>query len=137
MNRSPVRIWLVAPAQEQRKLCSVFFVKKKLRPNPCSFAITKSHARFDCSVVNALATSHCRYQLFARVLTTFAKVNRICISRQRKLCSVFLSKKTPPESLLHCYRKKLRNSIKARLPRLSATLALSHVRQVRSCRARS
>ena len=69
-----------------------FFCQKKLRPNPCSFAITKSHARFDCSVVNALATSHCRYQLFARVLTTFAKVNRICISRQRKLCSVFYSK---------------------------------------------
>ena len=68
-----------------------FFVKK-LHHNPCSFAITKNHARFDCSVVNALATSHCRYQLFARVLTTFAKVNRRCISRQRKLCSVFLSK---------------------------------------------
>lgn len=51
-----------------------FFCQKKLRPNPCSFAITKSHARFDCSVVNALATSHCRYQLFARVLAMLVEL---------------------------------------------------------------
>ena len=50
------------------------FFSKKLHCNPCSFAITKSHARFNCSVVNAFTTFHCRYQLFARVLAMLVEL---------------------------------------------------------------
>ena len=41
------------------------FAKKNIRPLPCSSFSAKSHARLTCSVASALATAHCRYQLFA------------------------------------------------------------------------
>ena len=68
-----------------------FFVKK-LHCNPCSFAITKSHARFNCSVVNAFTTFHCRYQLFARVLAMLVELYFTCIFIAKETLLRFFSK---------------------------------------------
>ena len=54
------------------KVTLLHFLFKKFRCKPCSLAFAKSHAWFGCSVVNAFATSHGRYQLFASKLTVFA-----------------------------------------------------------------
>ena len=69
-----------------------FFVKK-LHCNPCSFAITKSHARFNCSVVNAFTTFHCRYQLFARVLAMLVELYFTWIFIAKETLLRFLLKK--------------------------------------------
>ena len=48
-------------------LALIFFVKIRVRSCRCSFSFAKRHARLNCSLVNAFATFHCRYHLFASV----------------------------------------------------------------------
>ncbi len=50
-------------------LLRLFLYKKVIRPLPCFSSFTKSHARLTCSVVNALTTVRCRYQLFVSFKT--------------------------------------------------------------------
>ncbi len=62
---------------KQSSLCFHFFYKKVVRPLPCFSSFTKSHARFVCSVVNALPTPLCRYQLFVSFLTRYEHTHHI------------------------------------------------------------
>ena len=56
----------VSTTSEQSPLCSgLFFAKISRPPAPLLLLFAKSHARLTCSVVNALTTVRCRYQLFA------------------------------------------------------------------------
>ena len=50
-------------------LVRLFLCKKVIRPFPSFSFFTKSHARFCCSVVNALSTLHFRYQLFVSFIS--------------------------------------------------------------------
>ena len=50
---------------------------RDIRPLVLLLLSSKSHARFGCSLINALTTPHCRYQLFA-------------VSRGQVLCIIFL-----------------------------------------------
>ena len=47
------------------RLRHTFLQKLPARSFRCVSSFAKSHARLACSVVNALTTAHCRYQLFA------------------------------------------------------------------------
>ena len=62
----------VAPTtSKQSSLCfGFFYAKKVIRPLPYFSSFAKSHARLVCSVVNALATTCSRYQLFASFILT-------------------------------------------------------------------
>ena len=64
------------PAREFKSLClrhvgvsfvslAPIFYKNQSALTPLLLLFAKSHARLTCSVVNALATVRCRYQLFA------------------------------------------------------------------------
>jgi len=62
---------ILHPPPRRRKLhiaCGDFLmlrIKSRLALAPLLLLSAKSHARLACSVVNALATARCRYQLFA------------------------------------------------------------------------
>ena len=43
----------------------IYKFQKNFRVTPCFCASDKSHARFACSLVNALTTALCRYQLLS------------------------------------------------------------------------
>ena len=55
---------VIPTTSEQVSLVPIFICIKISHSLYCSSSFTKSHARLVCSVVNALTTTHCRYQLF-------------------------------------------------------------------------
>ena len=69
-NFMQVQVLLPAPRRSKVRFASIFLYKKVIRPLPCFSSFAKSHARLVCSVVNALATTRCRYQLFASFILT-------------------------------------------------------------------
>ena len=54
-----------APRQNELHLLRLFCYAKNQSPVPLFFLSAKSHARLSCSLINALTTLSCRYQLFA------------------------------------------------------------------------
>ncbi len=65
-----VQVLSLRPRRSKVRFASIFLCKKIIRSLPCFSSFTKSHARFVCSVVNALATTRCRYQLFVSFILT-------------------------------------------------------------------
>ena len=96
-----------------------FSVQKNIRPLPCSSFIAKRHARFNCSLVNALATFHCRYHLFAR------KAPPAHISKM-------FSTSTPEQAIQACsdFFAKNQNSL---MPLLLLYRKRSHSRRLFGC----
>ena len=70
--------------------CSDFFSKKISHPLHCSSSFTKSHARLTCSVVNALTTVRCRYQLFVSLfMTRYEHPHQIKRQISNEICLFF------------------------------------------------
>ncbi len=71
-------VWVQVPslAPRRRGLCIVrddfSFEKSSAHSRRCSSFPQKSHACYGCSLVNALTTARCRYQLFA------SRINHFC-----------------------------------------------------------
>ena len=75
--------------------------KYVIRPLPCSSSFVKSHAPLACSFVNALATAHCRYQLF-----TMQRLRR----RQHFL-SLYCIETNPIKTARHVVQRPLCNHV--------------------------
>jgi len=73
-------------------LLRLFLCKKVIRSLPCFSSFAKSHARLTCSVVNALTTVRCRYQLFASLVLT--RYEHPTTSEQVLLVPIFFAKKS-------------------------------------------
>ena len=67
-KRPQVQILSSRPRRSKVRFASTFLYKKVIRPLPCFSSFAKSLAWLTCSVVNALTTARCNYQLFARFI---------------------------------------------------------------------
>ncbi|MBO5060285.1 MAG: zinc ribbon domain-containing protein, partial [Clostridia bacterium] len=77
---------LAAPRRSKVRFASTFLYKKVIRPLPCFSSFAKSLAWLTCSVVNALTTARCRYQLFASfILTRYEHPHHIRVGYNRLL----------------------------------------------------
>ena len=65
----------IPPRQNELHSLRLFCYAKNQSPVPLFFLSAKSHARLSCSLINALTTLRCRYQLFA-VIVSFQYVRR-------------------------------------------------------------
>ena len=65
----------VPPRQNKLHYLRLFCYAKNQSTVPLFFLSAKSHARLSCSLINALTTLSCRYQLFA-VIVSFQYVRR-------------------------------------------------------------
>ena len=65
----------VPPRQNELHSLRLFCFAKNQSTVPLFFLSAKSHARLSCSLINALTTLSCRYQLFA-VIASFQYVRR-------------------------------------------------------------
>ena len=84
---------------------------------PLRLLFAKSHARFACSLVNALTTANCRYHLFAICACgAFAsKPFGFFTSERNMLCSVFLCRKTSARYLVPPFSQKVTQTSATRL----------------------
>ena len=70
-SQCSIRFLSGAPRRNKLRLFRFFYFIKNQSPASLFLLSAKSHARFTYSVVNALATVRCRYQLFAVYYTAF------------------------------------------------------------------
>ena len=69
------RVAPAAPRQNELHSLRLFCYAKNQSTVPLFFLSAKSHARLSCSLINALTTLSCRYQLFA-VIVSFQYVRK-------------------------------------------------------------
>ena len=130
-----VGVQVPSSAPRRNGLCSVpIFVCTKISHTLCrSSSFVKSHARFDCSFVNALTAAHCHYQLFTI----------LCASRTWKLlillcfCENPVRTLEPTRSKLCLFRvflQKISQSLHLPLFSLKGSLVYSLTAVHRHCR---
>ena len=109
----------VSTTSEQSPLCSgLFFAKISRPPAPLLLLFAKSHARLTCSVVNALTTVRCRYQLFASCVGVSPPAKTVKTSPPQaayRLRRLFCKSRRRAHSAAPPFRKRSRRAFAARL----------------------